>query len=171
MVWREEPRSCSFTLHGDQFVSAVYNPNAARRGKEREGRGRKEAAKLTRAWLGSTALCSLGFKPKGKVWGSLLYTRGKKPTWSSERSWWSRTAARPCVYSCCCCIQRSHETRRLREGPPPSLPPFLAPSHVKWKLWQSGGEKRRRRSACVKVPGNASVSSTVFKMKSPTWEN
>lgn len=41
MVWREEPRSCSFTLHGDQFVSAVYNPNAARRGKEREGEGEK----------------------------------------------------------------------------------------------------------------------------------
>lgn len=147
MVWREEPRSCSFTLHGDQFVSAVYNPNAARRGKEREREREKRGGETDPSLAGLNGTLQPGLQTKRQSFGIPPLRPSKKPTWSLEWSWWSRSAVRPCVHSCCCCIQRSHETRRLSEGPPPSLPPFPPPSHGKWKLWQSGGEKRRRKSA------------------------
>lgn len=54
-------------------------------------------------------------------------------------------------------------------------PPLFLPLHMENEncgkvVERSAGVNQRVKAARVKVPGNASVSSTVLKFNSPTWE-
>lgn len=91
---------------------------------EREERGGETDPSLSAAW---------GSDAKAKFWYPSYRTRvgsfareEKNPheAWIDPKQAVPDGAVPPCVHAfthSCRCIQRSHETRRLSEGPPPSL--------------------------------------------------
>lgn len=177
MVWRGEPRSCSFSLHEDQFVSAVYNPNA----QTEKGEGGRERGKRRWNWPN---LCwvewdtAAGVEIKRKVLISVLYT------WMSSFTSWSDPSRlsltelyrRVSMHLHTAAAVYKEATRPASERGSTSFFPFSTPFTCKMKTvakwWNRSAELNPRvKTVRVKVIGSVRIPRVSHKFICRTWKS